>query len=529
MVLQEQGHLEMTREVTVIPSMNHLVFKKVGSQLGRVNKEQSGESGGFLYSEQATYKFNGFFDNLMRIDTDETLKAIGMSRHQLKFLLGDDEIAEKVDRRYENLSQSDFVLSPSEDEAAVFVHEQLDIHKEMLFKAIMNAKWFGYSVIEWVWDKPNYERTGMMIPESFVEKPRQWFEPKNTGRLLFFADGAYRAEDVTNKYKYMDIRHKDDYENPKGDAILSKVYWLWYFKKNGWQFWSKFLERFGSPILLGKTKNDTKKMATALASAHNQSIFAMPITDSVEAINASGNGEAFKSYDNSINRRIAKYLLGQTLTSGTDQGGTAGQGMVHEKQQEIIFNSDRNFARKYFQQFIDIICEVNGYNPPEFNFYAEAKIQLELAQRDAILVKENGLVLSEDYYSDKHDIDKKYIIGILNPLTQKENTDVEVVDKGIADKFNHDMSSMQFAKKDTNIQRGQELLEKHIQQSIDASNPLLNFEELKSIVVDSKDEDDMRYNLFEYLQNDDEKFAESVETALMVGDIIGYCNAMENK
>jgi phage gp29-like protein len=515
----------MSKEITVIPTMSKLSFKKPTNQLATKSKEYSGESGGTLYSEVAHSHFNKFFEVLMRTDTDEVLASINMGRHQLKFLLGDDEIAEKLDRRYEMLSQSEYVLSPSEDEAAEFVYSQLEIHKETLHKAIMNGKYYGYSVIEWVWDKENYDNTGYMIPSMFIEKPRQWFEPKNDGRLLYFPENKYRAIDVTNKYKFMQIRHKDDYENPKGNAILSKVYWLWYFKKNGWQFWSKFLERFGSPILLGKTKADTKKMAAALAAAHNQSIFAMPLTDEVDSINASGNGEAFKAYDDAINRRLAKYLLGQTLTSGVDTGGTAGQGIVHEKQQDIIFNSDKNFAKKYFQQFIDIICEVNGYDAPEFDWYSEKKIQLELAKRDAILVKENGLVLSEDYYSDKHDIDKKYILGVVNPLTQKENAEVSVKE----DKFSHDMASMKFSKKGTNIDRGQELLEKHIQQSIDSSNSILKFDEMENVILNSKDEDDMRNNLFEFLQNDDEKFAESIETALMVGDIIGYCNSVENK
>ena len=35
---------------------------------------------------------------------------------------------------------------------------------------------------------------------------------------------------------------------------MSSLYWLFFFKQNGFKFWAKFLERFGTPILLGKVK-----------------------------------------------------------------------------------------------------------------------------------------------------------------------------------------------------------------------------------------------------------------------------------
>src|SRR5699024_760652 len=179
-------------------------------------------------------------------------------------------------------------------------------------------------------------------------------------------------------------------------------------KTNGWRFWSKFLERFGSPLLIGTTDGEPQALADALMAAHNQSVVAMSEGDTVNAINASSNGEAFKSYDDAINKRIAKYLLGQTLTSGTETGGTYGQGLVHQDQQQRILDGDKKFAARYVQQFIDTICLLNGYEPPTFNFTFEKGLQPERAERDSKLYAQ-GVRFDESYYIDAYDFKPEYI------------------------------------------------------------------------------------------------------------------------
>ena len=62
-------------------------------------------------------------------------------------------------------------------------------------------------------------------------------------------------------------------ENPYGKSLLATLYWLFFFKQNGFKFWAKFLERFGTPILLGKVNSKdttTTDMNNALLNAHAQ-------------------------------------------------------------------------------------------------------------------------------------------------------------------------------------------------------------------------------------------------------------------
>lgn len=136
-------------------------------------------SGGSLYSEQAIDKMNKFFDSLLRVDTDEVLRKAGISRHQLSVLLSDDEIDGKVETRSDNLMQAKYTLSDGDSDVSTFIYEQLDLHLESILTASLNAKLFGYSVTEVVWDEYAKKQTGIIQPLSVVEKPMQWFEPKN--------------------------------------------------------------------------------------------------------------------------------------------------------------------------------------------------------------------------------------------------------------------------------------------------------------------------------------------------------------
>lgn len=478
-------------------------------------------SGGHLYSDQALNQYNAFFDDLMRIDTDEVLAKVGMARHQLSALLYDDEIDEKVERRIESLTQAAYTLSPSEGDDALFIYEQLNTHMESLLLASMNAKLYGYSVCEWVWDKQTYLDTGKIQPLRLTEKPMQWFEPKNDGRLLYFAEHLSMPVEVNTKYKYLLQQHRPSFDNPKGKALLSRVYWLWFFKKNGWQFWSKFLERFGSPLLVGTTDGDTGQMAAALSAAHNQSIFTMPINDKVDAISATGNGEAFKSYDDALNRRISKYLLGQTLTSGNEGGGSYAQGKVHQEQQEIIFNSDKAFATRYVRQFINTICELNGITDvPWFNFKPEKGIQDELADRDVKLTNQ-GVVFTTDYYVDTYDIEAKYIDKVGTPKTFPK-----------VDAAPMALNTLKFTAATANqFTPEQQALEDLADGLLASDKQPLDSQAMLDIIKAATDEDDLREKLFAFCGESlsDSEFTKQLAVAVQVADIHGMVDETVGK
>lgn len=471
-------------------------------------------SGGALYSEQAVDKMNKFFDSLLRTDTDAVMRKAGISRHQLSVLLSDDEIDGKIETRSDNLMQAKYTLSDGDSDVSTFIYEQLDLHLESILTASLNAKLFGYSVTEIVWDEYAKRQTGVMQPLSVVEKPMQWFEPKNDGRLLWFANNYNQGEAVDTTYKYLLQQYKPTYAEPKGKALLSRVYWLWYFKTNGWRFWSKFLERFGSPLLIGTTDQDPQVLADALMAAHNQSVVAMTDGDTVEAISASSNGEAFKAYDDAINKRIAKYLLGQTLTSGTDNGGTYGQGLVHQDQQQRILDGDKKFAERYVQRFIDTICLLNGYEPPKFSFTFEKGLQPERAERDSKLYSQ-GVRFDESYYIDAYDFKPEYIKVV-------EGDAAPII--SLSDK---PKQALQFAEgDDEQFTPEQQELEQVADDALNSSAQPFDVDAVLSAIELATDADSLREALFSMVGDSlaQSEFTQLVNTALQVADVHGFAD-----
>jgi hypothetical protein len=82
-----------------------------------------------------------------------------------------------------------------------------------------------------------------MMVKSFevdCEKPMEWFEPKNDGRLIYRPDGTGQEIEVDQVFKFFMTRRKATYKQPYGKALLTVVYWLDFFRKNGFKFWAKF-------------------------------------------------------------------------------------------------------------------------------------------------------------------------------------------------------------------------------------------------------------------------------------------------
>ena len=217
----------------------------------KVDKESVDKSGAQvgLYQEEAVSQL---VTMLTRVpDLDEVLRQAGIRRDRLRTLLYDDEIAQACETRMDSLLATPIRFEPSEGADAEFLTEILEPVMGGLLAAAFQARLFGYSVAEAVYEKRADGKIGL---KYLGEKPMEWFEPRPDGTLLFFPDdGSGGAQGVTvdQRYKFFMTRCRPTYRNPFGEALLSRLYWPWFFRQNGWKFWAKFLERFGDRKSVG--------------------------------------------------------------------------------------------------------------------------------------------------------------------------------------------------------------------------------------------------------------------------------------
>jgi phage gp29-like protein len=213
--------------------------------------------------------------------------------------------------------------------------------------------------------------------------------------------------EVDTKYKFILTLNNPSFENPYGEALLSRAYWAWYFRFNGWNFFAKFLERAGIPLLVGKS-TDTQRMGAALSRAHANSVIAVDRDDSVDLLSNGGanQGNAFDVFEAAVVRRIEKLILGQTLTSGTDGGsGNRALGDVHND-----VRGDKKFAdiereKVGIQTLVKALCELNEYPILSVAYSGAVDLDADRAARDAILTEKLGVEFSDTYISSKYSLE----------------------------------------------------------------------------------------------------------------------------
>lgn len=487
-------------------------------------------AGKALSQEQVTdLRGKTFYRYLIRTDTDEILKKAGISRYALKTLLTDPDIDQAIDIREEELSNAAYTITPSEGNVAEFIYEQLDLHLGAILQGSSLSKWYGYDVIEMLWGKDSKRRNAVT---SMMSKPIQWFEPLPGGALQWFPNDGSEPVMISDQadfyYRYLYQQHKPTYLNPKGKSILSRVYWLHYFKTNGWRFWSKFLERFGSPLLIGKTdassKEDAQDFANAMLAAHNSGVVTIGIDEDVNAITATSDGKAFVSYDNVVKQSITTYLLGQTLTSGTENGGTYGQGKIHQEQQEIIFSSDRKHALKAVQRFIDVICTANGFEAPEFKWVAKKFINQEQLDADK-KAHEMGVRFTKSYFVDEHGYNEQHIShmdygdgAIKLPTSTQANRYPSLA--------KHSWVPFKAADGDSEFTEEQQELEQVADDALELSVQPFDAKAVLSAISNATDADSLRESLFNLCGEGlaDSEFTQLVNTALAVADVHGFAD-----
>ncbi|WP_372410511.1 DUF935 family protein [Acinetobacter radioresistens] len=469
---------------------------------------------GNLYTQEAVTQFLVNFGK--QPDTDEVLRKAGITRHRLRVLLDDDEIAQVVETRIDALLATPLRIEPGDTKEAEMLNLVLKEWFHEIATGAMSALFFGYSVQEAVYE---------VKPEGYVglqwigEKPMQWFEPKNDGRLIYRQDGINGEHEVDQVFKFFLTRRKATYEQPYGKALLATLYWLFFFKQNGFKFWAKFLERFGTPILLGKCKDtETEDMSRALLNAHAQSVLSIDAEDDVQILSTSGTsgtaGAAFESFNNQLIRQIQKVVLGQTLTSGTDGKGSYSLGQVHENVRMDKLKSDIRLVTPTLQAVIDSLCVLNGWPKHTVMLGEKPKpLNKDQAERDVHL-KNAGANLSKDYFIREYGLQEEDLVDqvqtAFNQFTALPRQAFNF--KATANKLSPEQQEVE------ELTDGQDKLQ------------LLKPDQVKELVFKSDSPESLAYNLMQLIPGATQtQFTANLDQALYAADVLGYVTAQNGK
>jgi phage gp29-like protein len=394
-----------------------------------------------------------------------------------------------------------------------WVWGELDKWLERIIRAAWGSVLYGYSALRIVYRPEDGGKSTVGGIADVVDLPFEWFEPQKDGSWKMKQEqGEARPLDVwETEYLYFITRRNPTYRNPYGESLLSRAYWPWFFRHNGWRFWMQFLERFGSPMLLGKSM-DPEKMADALLLAVQDAVIAVGNDDEVQAISANGNGEAFKAADEALVRRIQRLILGQTASSGDAQGMSNGQ--MQENVRADKRNADIRLVSPTVQRVVNALTWLRfgpEAEPPEFVFETDQGLEPDRALRDWRLSLA-GVRPTEQYLLRAYDFE------------QGDFTIEQPSTNGVGGQFSAPFKLA--TQKKQRFSQDQQQIEDLADAALAQASSPIPVAKVRDAVLASTGPEDLAERLANlYEGHDPAEFRDVLERTLYLGDVMGYVQA----
>jgi len=338
------------------------------------------------------------FVRLMRNlpDPDPVLKKMGRGITALQELLSDGHLESVWSIRCAATSGAEWFMEAGDDssgaqEAAdAFAAELKDMDIPRIIEEMMDAVAFGYSPLEVLW-KAKDAYWGI---QNIAGKPPQWFEFDRENKLVLKTSILGTEELPENRFLL--VQHRPSYANPYGVKVFSKCFWPVTFKKNGWRWWTVFVEKYGGAFTYGKYPNNASEQfkAELLGSLEKMVADAVAITPEGSEVtiqtagDKSGSSAVHSAYIHEANAEISKAVLGQTLTTEIGDKGSYAAASAHNLVREDLAAADRKRISAAFNRLAAVYTFYNfgaGIAHPLFSFVKDEDLQTERAERDSKL------------------------------------------------------------------------------------------------------------------------------------------------
>lgn len=362
---------------------------------GLADRPEVNLSGGDHFATRA--RANDFV-RLMRTlpDPDPVLRKMGRGITALQELLTDSHLESVWSVRCSAASGAEWFMAAGADgkreqEAADAFAEQLSaLDVPLIIEEMMNAVAYGYSPLEVLWELDGV-RWGI---GGIVGKPPQWFEFDQDNRLVF-RTGAVGIEEIPEN-RFLLVRHRPSYANPYGDKVFSKCFWPVTFKKNGFRWWTVFVEKYGGAFMYGKYPNNAgeeykAELLGALEKMISDAVAIAPegADITIEALANKGSvSSVHAEYIAMANSEISKAVLGQTLTTEVGDKGSYAASKTHNMVREDLAAADRRRIAAAFNRLASVFTFYNfgaEVVPPVFSFVKDEDLQPARAKRDVDL------------------------------------------------------------------------------------------------------------------------------------------------
>ncbi|MDN3211646.1 DUF935 family protein [Haemophilus sp. SZY H51] len=361
---------------------------------------------------------------------DPVLKKMGKDISAYREILSDSHVGGCVRRRKAAIKGLEWRITPTgnekTDEILTALFDRLPMSH--IISQILDATLFGYQALEVMWESEN----GLLLPTAIVGKPQEWFVFDEENQLMLRTKDN-RNGDLVPEKKFLLATQQADFLNPYGRADLAMCFWAATFKKGGFKFWLEFMEKYGSPWLVGKHPRQAQiheidELLDSMEKMLGTAVAAIPEDSSIDLKESASKGASSQVFDDFLRyckSEIAIALLGQNQTTEAEANrasATAGLEVTKD-----IRNDDASLVEGVFNQLLAWICELNFSVDtfPTFELFEQESIDKLQAERDKLLT-EMGVGFTEQYIHRAYGFEEGDIVMqeiSPNPSLQKKGTD----------------------------------------------------------------------------------------------------------
>jgi len=219
-------------------------------------------------------------------------------------------------------------------------------------------------------------------------------------------------------------------------GLLMKLAPLYIWKKNALGAWADFQDKFGTPLVVGKTDDaddeTSGEFEKMLANFSVNSWAMINHEDSID-LKESAKKDAFAVFDKMIDRcnsEIAKIILGQTGTM--DEKAFVGAAEVHERILKSGMYADVRMIKNVLNKQLIPFLENLGFNFKGFKFDIEEEDELDMIEKSKI---DLAFVNTGMYKMDPAYIKEKYGTEMIEVEQATTTNEPDPAVKKVADKL----------------------------------------------------------------------------------------------
>jgi phage gp29-like protein len=459
-------------------------------------------------------------------DPEQFVNKMG-GRRELSKLYFDDAIFFAVNQRRSELESLSWDISGDDEKESEFIYQSLKDLVPIFTEYGFNATLYGNHISEVVWSDKIIDGKKYILPSFLIDQrigDYGFDYLGNLTKLLFNNNSKYQPHEIPERYFV--VRNRPTSQNPYGESLFMRLYWPYFFRCKGYEFYAKFIERTGIPFLYGKTKetrpnssnpkdSSVNQLMEALSQAHSGSALATDKETEITVLDSKSDGTSQAQFLELVEKRIYKTILGQTLTSGTDDSGSRSLGEVHKDILRSLAMTDGKMIAKGINQLIRHIYSINNKdtkNIPVFQYKKEESLGKDRAERDAILVNAGAIKLTEKYLLERYDYNDGDIeMGV------KDNIKKEVPDPTKTSQEEYQFADKKFTSK-------QEAVEEIGDLAIQEAPTPLTVDELRSVIAGAENEADLEDRLAVLIGRDHPEFTDTLTNSLFAASVLGYLN-----